>query len=189
MTKNQLLSTVFGLALGLAATSAVAQDAVKIGVLTDLSGTYSDISGQGSVVATKMAIDDFIAKEKPSFKIDLVSADHQNKADIAANKSREWFENDGVDVVTGAGELLLDYAERKMRAGIAAMPDGVYKFDDVFDNAEMETEIPLSVEITISGDEMKASVSLFSSLRAGKFRLKDVMIEFCSPFLTSPRFH
>ena len=47
-----------------------------------------------------MAIDDFIAKEKPGFKVELVSADHQNKGDIAANKAREWFERDQVDVLT-----------------------------------------------------------------------------------------
>lgn len=73
---------------------------VKIGVLTDLSGTYSDLAGSGSVLAARMAVDDFIAKEKPAFKIEVVSADHQNKGDIAANKAREWFERDGVDVVT-----------------------------------------------------------------------------------------
>jgi hypothetical protein len=47
-----------------------------------------------------MAIDDFVAKEKPSFKVEMVSADHQNKGDIAANKAREWFEREKVDVAT-----------------------------------------------------------------------------------------
>lgn len=73
---------------------------VKIGVLTDLSGTYSDLAGSGAVLATEMAIADFIAKEKPTFKIEMVSSDHQNKADIAANKAREWFEREGVDTAT-----------------------------------------------------------------------------------------
>jgi len=95
---TQLLATVAGLAL--LAGPAFAQQTVKIGVLTDLSGTYSDIAGQGAVAATQMAIDDFMEKEKPSFKVEVLSADHQNKADIAANKSREWFEKDGVDTVT-----------------------------------------------------------------------------------------
>jgi len=94
--KTLLLATVASVVL---AAPALAQN-VKIGVLTDLSGLYSDLSGQGSVSATKMAVDDFIAKEKPSFKVEIVSADHQNKADIAANKAREWFEKDGVDLVT-----------------------------------------------------------------------------------------
>jgi branched-chain amino acid transport system substrate-binding protein len=52
------------------------------------------------VIATQMAIDDFVAKEKPAFKVEMVSADHQNKGDIAANKAREWFEREKVDVAS-----------------------------------------------------------------------------------------
>src|SRR3954470_642330 len=74
---------------------------VKIGVLTDLSGLYSDLSGAGAVLAVKMAIDDFKAMEKgKAFPIELVSADHQNKGDVASNKAREWFERDHVDMIT-----------------------------------------------------------------------------------------
>lgn len=82
------------------AQAQVSDGVVKIGVLTDLSGTYSDLAGKGAVLATKMAIDDFVAAEKPGFKVELVSADHQNKGDIAANKAREWFEKDKVDVAS-----------------------------------------------------------------------------------------
>ncbi|MCX7250529.1 MAG: ABC transporter substrate-binding protein [Burkholderiales bacterium] len=82
------------------AQAQVSDGVVKIGVLTDLSGTYSDLAGKGAVLATKMAIDDFVAAEKPNFKVELVSADHQNKGDIAANKAREWFERDKVDVAS-----------------------------------------------------------------------------------------
>ncbi|MBV8209187.1 MAG: ABC transporter substrate-binding protein [Burkholderiaceae bacterium] len=103
--KSKLLIGAAGLAmvpmlLVGAAHAQVADGVVKIGVLTDLSGAYSDLSGQGSVVAVQMAIDDFVAREKPSFKVEMVYADHQNKPDIAANKAREWFERDGVDMVT-----------------------------------------------------------------------------------------
>ncbi len=90
-------------ALGAAFAPAHAQvsdNVVRIGVLTDLSGAYSDIAGKGTIIATQMAIDDFMAKEKPAFKVEMVSADHQNKGDIAANKAREWFEKGGVDVVS-----------------------------------------------------------------------------------------
>jgi branched-chain amino acid transport system substrate-binding protein len=87
-------------ALASTAQAQVSDGMVKIGVLTDLSGVYSDVSGPGTVVATKMAIEDFMATEKPSFKVEMVSADHQNKADIAANKAREWFERDKVDVAS-----------------------------------------------------------------------------------------
>ncbi len=82
------------------ASAQVSDNAVRIGVLTDLSGVYSDVSGKGTVVATQMAIDDFVAKEKPAFKVEMVSADHQNKGDIAANKAREWFEREKVDVAS-----------------------------------------------------------------------------------------
>ncbi len=77
----------------------VSGDVVKIGVLTDMTGVYADLGGQGSVVAAQMAIDDFGGKVlgKP---IQLVSADHQNKADISATKAREWFDRDGVDMIT-----------------------------------------------------------------------------------------
>jgi branched-chain amino acid transport system substrate-binding protein len=90
-------------ALSTALAPALAQmsdGVVRIGVLTDLSGLYSDLSGPGAVLATQMAIDDFTAREKPAFKVELVAADHQNKGDIAANKAREWFERDKVDVAT-----------------------------------------------------------------------------------------
>ncbi len=100
--KLKQISQAVSLSLLLAAgaQAQVSDGVVKIGVLTDLSGTYSDLAGPGAVIATKMAIEDFTAAEKPSFKIELVSADHQNKGDIAANKAREWFERDKVDVVT-----------------------------------------------------------------------------------------
>ncbi len=82
------------------ASAQISDNAVRIGVLTDLSGVYSDVSGKGTVVATQMAIDDFVAREKPAFKVEMVSADHQNKGDIAANKAREWFEREKVDVAS-----------------------------------------------------------------------------------------
>src|SRR5690242_14598675 len=77
----------------------ISDDVVRIGVLTDMSGLYSDIGGQGSVTAAQMAIDDFGGKVLGK-KIELVSADHQNKADVAAQKAREWYDTGGVDMVT-----------------------------------------------------------------------------------------
>ncbi|BDI04821.1 ABC transporter substrate-binding protein [Sphaerotilus microaerophilus] len=107
MRFTSLAPTAFAAALATAFTAAsapavaqVSDNAVRIGVLTDLSGVYSDVSGKGTVIATQMAIDDFVAKEKPAFKVELVSADHQNKGDIAANKAREWFEREKVDVAS-----------------------------------------------------------------------------------------
>lgn len=86
----------------LAATAgvpAVAQDIdVKLGVLNDRSGTYADLAGEGSVVATRMAVEDFGAAEK-GLNVEIVSADHQNKPDVGSNVAREWYESDGVDAI------------------------------------------------------------------------------------------
>ena len=110
---RKLIAVLVGMALGVAPmTPALSQQkgapgyklsdgVVKIGVLTDLSGLYSDLSGAGAVIAVKMAIEDFKAMEKgKAFPIELVSADHQNKGDVASNKAREWFERDQVDMIT-----------------------------------------------------------------------------------------
>ncbi len=75
-----------------------AETAVKIGVLNDRSGLYADLAGEGSVVAANMAIEDFKAAQK-GLKVEVVSADHQNKPDIAVNKAREWYDQDGVDAI------------------------------------------------------------------------------------------
>jgi len=83
-----------------AAAMKISGDTVKIGVLTDMSGVYSDLGGQGSVTAAQMAIDDYVAQNKPKFKVEMVYADHQNKADVGSNKVREWYDTQGVDMVT-----------------------------------------------------------------------------------------
>lgn len=77
----------------------VSNEVVKIGVLTDLSGTYSDLAGSGSVLAARMAIDDFKASQNPGFTIEVVSADTQNKPEVASAKARAWFDQDGVDMI------------------------------------------------------------------------------------------
>jgi branched-chain amino acid transport system substrate-binding protein len=71
---------------------------VKIGVLSDMSSLYTDLSGQGSVVAAQMAVEDFGGKlgESP---IEIVSADHQNKADVGSNIARQWLDVDKVDII------------------------------------------------------------------------------------------
>jgi len=84
------------------AENKISGNTVKIGVLTDMSGLYSDIGGQGSVTAAQMAIDDFKAKAKPSFNVELVYADHQNKPDVGSGKVREWIDTGGVDMITDA---------------------------------------------------------------------------------------
>ncbi|MDX2265543.1 MAG: ABC transporter substrate-binding protein [Hyphomicrobiales bacterium] len=81
-----------------AATSAAAQTNVKIGVLTDMSGTYSDLAGPGSVWAAKKAVEDFNAISK-GVKAEVVFADHQNKGDIASTAARKWYDTENVNVI------------------------------------------------------------------------------------------
>ena len=73
----------------------------------------------------------------------------------------------GSDTVLAAGEALMDYAERKMRAAIAAMPDGSWRFEDVFDNEEVKSNLPLSVEVTVKGDTMSLAFDAPDQVRAG----------------------
>ena len=91
-----------GLAFALAAllgTAAQAEDiTVKLGVLNDMSSLYSDIGGQGSVVAAKMAIADFNPAAH-GIKVELVNADHLNKPDVGTNIARQWFDVDHVDAI------------------------------------------------------------------------------------------
>ncbi|MBU1307648.1 MAG: ABC transporter substrate-binding protein [Alphaproteobacteria bacterium] len=81
----------------LMAGTAMATD-IKIGVLNDRSGTYADLSGEGSVIAARMAVEDFDAATK-GINVEIVSADHQNKPDIASTIAREWYDQDGVDMI------------------------------------------------------------------------------------------
>ncbi|MCC2650400.1 MAG: transporter permease [Microvirga sp.] len=78
--------------------AAQAQTSVKLGVLNDRSGVYSDLTGEGSVIAARMAVEDFKAAEK-GIKVDIVAADHQNKPDIGASIARQWYDQEGVDVI------------------------------------------------------------------------------------------
>ena len=89
------------LAVTLAAVAAEAQISdgiIKIGVLNDQSSLYADLTGQGSVVAARMAVEDFGATAK-GMKVEVIFADHQNKADVGANIARQWYESDKVDVI------------------------------------------------------------------------------------------
>ena len=94
---KRLLATAV-LAVVLAAGTAQAQTSVKIGVLSDMSSLYSDIAGPGSVAAAKMAIADFTAKN-PGIKVELISGDHQNKADIGSQLANQWYDVDKVDLI------------------------------------------------------------------------------------------
>jgi branched-chain amino acid transport system substrate-binding protein len=86
------------LALACPAAAQVSDNVVKVGVLTDMSGPFSDQTGRGSVAGAELAIEDFKGTVAGT-KIELVFADHQNKADVGATIARRWFDTEGVDVV------------------------------------------------------------------------------------------
>jgi branched-chain amino acid transport system substrate-binding protein len=92
---------MYALALIACASGAQAQisgGVVKIGVLSDMSSLYSAVGGPGSTVAARMAVEDFGAAKK-GLKVEIVSADHQNKADVGSQIARQWYDVDGVDVI------------------------------------------------------------------------------------------
>ena len=101
MLKRNLLAWAASAAI--AATAGVAQaqvsdGVIKIGVLTDMSSLYTDLSGKGSELAARMAVEDFGAARK-GMKVEIVSADHQNKPDVGSSIVRQWYDVDKVDVI------------------------------------------------------------------------------------------
>ena len=106
---RRLSSTCLGIAAALLMCSAgdssapayaaeLSNNIVRVGILTDMSGSYSDISGPGAVEVAKMAVEDF-GGTMFGVPIEVVVADHQNKADIGLAKAREWYEVGGVDAI------------------------------------------------------------------------------------------
>lgn len=93
--KTLIVATAASLLL---AGTAMAQINVKIGVLNDRSGVYADLSGEGSVIAARMAVEDFDAAAK-GINVEIISADHQNKPDIASAIARRWYDEEGVDMI------------------------------------------------------------------------------------------
>jgi branched-chain amino acid transport system substrate-binding protein len=87
------------LAVAFASSTALSQQiTVKIGVMSDMSSLYADIGGPGSTAAAKLAVEDF-QKQNPNVKVEIVSADHQNKADVGSSIVNKWFDTEGVDLV------------------------------------------------------------------------------------------
>jgi branched-chain amino acid transport system substrate-binding protein len=104
------------LATGLVGREAAAQsDTIKIGFITDMSGPYSDIDGPGGAEAIRMAVADFGGSVRGR-KIELLVFDHQNKTDLAATKSREWIDQNGVKVLFGGGASAANLAMARVAA-------------------------------------------------------------------------
>src|SRR3989442_379256 len=80
------------------ASAQISDGIVKIGVLNDQSSLYADLAGQGSVVAARMAVEDFGAAAK-GLKVEIIFADHQNKADVGSQIARQWYDAEKVDMI------------------------------------------------------------------------------------------
>jgi branched-chain amino acid transport system substrate-binding protein len=122
----RMKSILGALAVTLMCGAAHAQDAIKIGVLTDMSSLYADLGGPGSVAAAKMAIADF-QKDHPNVKVDVVSGDHQNKPDVGTSIANQWFDVDKVDMIvdvpnSGVALAISQVANQKNKVFVASGP-------------------------------------------------------------------
>jgi branched-chain amino acid transport system substrate-binding protein len=126
--RSVALMTLMALGAGMAGAQSpgVSDGVVKIGLITDMSGFLSDLTGEGAAVAVRMAVADYGGKVlgKP---IEFVVADNQNKADIAASKTREWLDAQKVDMVIDLGNsatalATIEVAKQKNRVAIATSP-------------------------------------------------------------------
>ncbi|NEX62254.1 ABC transporter substrate-binding protein [Noviherbaspirillum galbum] len=116
------IAATLAAALAVPASAQISGDVVRIGLITDMSGLYADIDGAGGAEAVKMAVADFGGSLNGK-KIEVIVADHQNKADVAASKAREWFDQQGVDLLigganSGAGLAMAKVAAEKKRVYI-----------------------------------------------------------------------
>ncbi|MEC4720979.1 ABC transporter substrate-binding protein [Noviherbaspirillum sp. CPCC 100848] len=109
------VATAFSAGFATSASAQVSGDVIKIGLLTDMSGVYADVDGPAGAEAIKMAIADAGGNINGK-KVELVVADHQNKADIAASKAREWFDQQGVDMLIGGTNSGANLAMAKIAA-------------------------------------------------------------------------
>lgn len=106
-------SAVLAMGFGTSASAQVSDDVVRIGLITDMSGVFSDISGKGHVEAIKMAIADS-GGQLNGKKIEVIFVDHLNKADIAGSKAREWLDREGVDVLMSGASSAASLAIAKV---------------------------------------------------------------------------
>lgn len=104
-----------GTASGALANNGFSDDVVRIGVLTDMSGIYTDLSGEAAVEAVHMAVEDF-GGELNGVPIEVIHGDHRNRADTGASRAREWYDNEGVDMIN-------DLSNSGVALAVAAVAD------------------------------------------------------------------
>ncbi|WP_414691573.1 ABC transporter substrate-binding protein [Noviherbaspirillum sp.] len=109
------LGAAFAAGIAAPASAQISGDVIKIGLITDMSGVYADVDGPAGAEAVKMAIAD-LGGAINGKKVEFVVADHQNKADIAASKAREWFDREGLDMLIGGTNSGANLAMAKVAA-------------------------------------------------------------------------
>jgi len=113
--RGKRISIAAALIAAATAQAQVSDGVGKIGVLNDMSSLYAEGAGQGSVVAARLAIEDFRSSAAAKgLKVELVSADNQNKADLGSSIARQWFDADGVDAVLGTGNSAVGLAVNEL---------------------------------------------------------------------------
>ena len=109
------VSALLGLSIAAPAQAQISGDTIKVGIITDMSGLYADIDGPAGVEAIRMAVQ-AMGGNINGKKIEVLSADHQNKADVAAGKAREWFDTQGLDLLIGGTNSGTNLAMAKVAA-------------------------------------------------------------------------
>jgi branched-chain amino acid transport system substrate-binding protein len=109
------VATTMALGFSVSALAQISGDVIKIGLITDLSGVYADLDGAGGAEAVRMAIAD-LGGTVNGKKVEFVVADHQNKADVAATRAREWFDQQGVDMLLGGTNSATNLSMAKVAA-------------------------------------------------------------------------
>jgi branched-chain amino acid transport system substrate-binding protein len=121
ISRRAVLTTAAATALPLARARAQAEPVLKIGCLTDLSGPYKDLAGPGAIAAAHQALEEYGVSAK-GMKVEVLSADHQNKPDIGTSIVRQWFDRDGVDLIVEVANSGVALAV----AGVAKEKNKVY---------------------------------------------------------------
>jgi len=109
------VSTAAAMGFAAPASAQISGDVIKIGIITDMSGLYADLDGPAGVDSIRMAVADMGGSINGK-KVEVVFSDHQNKADIAASKAREWFDQEGVDMLIGGTNSATNLAMAKVAA-------------------------------------------------------------------------
>src|SRR5438067_13613946 len=126
LQRSLLVAAVAGAFAAAPAQGQISDNVIKIGVLSDMSSLYTDLAGAGSVAAARMAVEDS-GIEKRGYKVEIISADHQNKPDVGSAIARQWYDTDKVDVIvdvpkSGARHAVNQITKDKGKAFLASGP-------------------------------------------------------------------